>query len=335
MGSVWQTIRGRAGRGTAWFVLLLFIAVSIFPIYWALKTSFTTNTNVVSSPGEIFPSEPTKNNWDRVLGPGLEEFAGGTFSGLFPTPTLEEIQAAGGTDKTVNLFDAVNNSVIVATMITVGQVFFCALAAYAFARLKFRGREALFVVFLSALMVPPIFTALPNFLFIRDMQLDVLVFNIPFDWLPTVDSKTGWLKTHQGLAAPFFLMTPFAIFFLRQFFLGISHEVEEAAILDGAGHVRRFFQIVLPMAAAPIATLAIITYVTAWNEFLWPFLVGGRDLQVITVALNDFKAQTPGTVRPDWSGLMTATFVASVPILLLFGALGRRVVDSIQFSGIK
>ena len=92
----------------------------------------------------------------------------------------------------------------------------------------------------------------------------------------------------------------------------------------------------LPMSAAPLATIAIITYVTAWNDFLWPS-VAGRDesVRVITVALNDFKAQTPGATRPDWTGLMTATFVAGVPIMVLFAVLGRKVIDSIQFSGIK
>ena len=143
---------------------------------------------------------------------------------------------------------------LVATAITVGQVFFCAMAAYAFARLKFRGRGLLFVIFLSALMVPPIFSMIPNFLFIRDLEVDLGLFTLGLGWLPGADDKTGWINTYYGIVAPYFLMTPFAIFFLRQFFLGISHEVEEAAILDGAGHFRRFFQIVLPMAAAPIAT---------------------------------------------------------------------------------
>lgn len=317
--SVFQAIRGNIGRGTAWFLLLLFMAFSLFPIYWALRTSLSTNVALADQPGDLLPPDFTTFNFERVIG----------------DPPAEEIQAAGGSGQEFNIFSAMKNSLIVATSITVGQVFFCSMAAYAFARLKFRGREIVFIVFLTALMVPPIFSLIPNFLFMRDLQLDAGFFTLDMSWLPG-QGKAGWINTYKGLVAPFFLMTPFAIFFLRQFFIGISREVEEAAILDGAGHLRRFFQIILPMAAAPIATLAIITYVNSWNEFLWPFVAGrSEDVRVITVALNDFKAQTPGAVRPDWTGLMTATFVAGAPLIILFGILGRRVVDAIQFSGIK
>ena len=132
-------------------------------------------------------------------------------------------------------------------------MFFSALAAYAFARLTWPGRNIVFFVFLTALMVPPIFTALPNFILIKNL---------------------GLLGTFPGLIAPYFFMTPFAIFFLRQFFLGINREVEEAAKLDGAGHWRIFFRIILPMSWAPITTLAILTLINMWNEYLWPLLVG-------------------------------------------------------------
>ena len=135
----------------------------------------------------------------------------------------------------MNFWLFLRNSFIFATVCTVGQVFFSALAAYAFARLRWPGRDKVFFLFLTSLMVPPIFTLLPNFILIRNL---------------------GWLNTFAGLVAPYLLMTPFAIFFLRQFFLGINREVEEAAKLDGPGHWRIFFQIILPMSVAPITTLA-------------------------------------------------------------------------------
>lgn len=314
-----DALRGRIGPYTAWTLLVLFMLFSIFPVFWALRTSFTTNFNLQQGDNGIIPAEVTTFNYERVLG----------------DPPQEEIQEAGGTGQEFSIFTAVRNSVIVATLITVGQVFFCALAAYAFARLRFRGREALFAVYLTALMVPPIFALIPNFLFIRDLQLRLGLFTIDLSWLPGA-GNAGWINTYMGLVAPFFLMTPFAVFFLRQFFLGIPREIEEAAVLDGAGHLRRFFQVVLPMSMPPLITLGIITYVNAWNEFLWPFVAGRNEsVRVVTVALNDFKAQTPGTVNPDWTGLMTATFIAGLPIIILFVLLGRRVVDSIQFSGIK
>jgi multiple sugar transport system permease protein len=165
-----------------------------------------------------------------------------------------------------------------------------------------------------ALMVPPIFTLLPNFALVKSL---------------------GWIGSFEGLIAPSVLMTPFAVFFLRQFFLGISRELEEAAIIDGAGHIRIFFQIILPLSVAPITTLALLTFINAWNEYFWPLLVAQNDnVRVLTVALGVFKSQTPQG-SPDWAGLMAAALVAALPIMVLFGVFGRKIVNSIQFSGIK
>jgi len=145
----------------------------------------------------------------------------------------------------------------------------------------------------------------------------------------------GWLDTFWGMAAPGFLMSPFAIFFMRQFFLGISKEVEEAAKIDGAGTFRVFWRVILPISAAPVSTLALLTFITTWNDYFWPFLVAkGEETRVLTVALGVFKAQTPGG-SPDWSGLMAATVVSVAPMLLLLMLFGKRIVNSVQFSGIK
>ena len=137
----------------------------------------------------------------------------------------------------------------------------------------------------AALMVPPIFTLLPNFILIKDL---------------------GLLNTIAGMVLPAFLMTPFAIFFLRQFFLGINREIEEAAAIDGAGPWRIFFRIILPMSTAPITTLGILTFIATWNDYLWPLLVGNAEqASVLTVALGVFRSQTPAG-SPDWAGLMAA-----------------------------
>ena len=193
-------------------------------------------------------------------------------------------------------------------------MFFSALAAYAFARLRWPGRDKVFFLFLTALMVPPIFTMLPNFILIKNL---------------------GLLNTFPGLIAPYFLMTPFAIFFLRQFFLGINREIEEAAKLDGAGHWRIFFRIILPMSSAPIVTLGILTFINMWNDYFWPFLVGSSEqTRVLTVAIGVFRSQTPAG-SPDWAGLMAAVLVAALPILILFMIFAKKVVNSIGFSGVK
>jgi multiple sugar transport system permease protein len=130
-------------------------------------------------------------------------------------------------------------------------------------------------------------------------------------------------------------MTPFSVFFLRQFFLGIPREIEEAAMIDGAGRFRVFLTIILPMSAAPVSTLALLTYITSWNDYFWPLLVGkAESVRVLTVALGIFRSQTPQG-SPDWAGLMAATLIAALPILVLYAFLGRRIVNSIGFSGIK
>ena len=188
------------------------------------------------------------------------------------------------------------------------------MAAYAFSRLTWRWRDVTFTVFLSALMVPGIFTAIPNFVLMKDL---------------------GLLNSFPGLILPTFFMTPFAIFFLRQFFLGIPKEIDEAARIDGAGPFRVFFKVIVPMSSAPITTLSVLTFITAWNDYFWPLLVGQADnVRVLTVALGIFRSQTPQG-SPDWSAMMAATLVAALPIMVLVTVLGKKIVNSIGFTGIK
>jgi len=222
--------------------------------------------------------------------------------------------AAGGSGQQINFWLFLRNSIIVAVLVVVGQTFFSALAAYAFARLRFPFRDKIFFLYITALMIPGIVTLIPNFLLIRQLE---------------------WDNTFVGIIAPTFLMSPFAVFFLRQFFLGINRELEEAASIDGASKFGIFWRIIIPMSGPPLATLAILTFVTTWNAYLWPFLVGKDEgVRVLTVALAIFRSQTPQGA-PDWTGLMAATIVSMVPTLVLFLLLGRRVVNNIQFTGFK
>ncbi|MDP4502576.1 carbohydrate ABC transporter permease [Nonomuraea turcica] len=292
--------RTRIGRIAAWVVLWIFVLLTLFPFYWMLRTSLSNNRMLFSDPSSWLPVAPTLGGYERVFG----------------VASIQEAQAQGGSGASIRFWLYLRNSVIVATVITIGQVFFSAMAAYAFARLRWPGRDKVFFLFLTALMVPPIFIHLPNFELMKNM---------------------GLLNTFAGIVLPYLFMTPFAVFFLRQFFLNVSREVEEAAMLDGAGYPRIFFRLILPMSAAPIATLAILTYINSWNEYFWPLLVTdptNDDVRVLTVALGVFKSQTPQG-SPDWAGLMAATLVAALPVLVLFAAFGKRIVNSIQFSGLK
>ncbi|MBE4718822.1 carbohydrate ABC transporter permease [Pseudarthrobacter sp. AB1] len=285
-------------RAGAWALLVLAIAVSVLPFLWVLRTALSTNSALAANSASLLPAE----------------FTFGAFMRVFGLQSPADAIAEGGSGATIDFWLYLKNSIIFASITTAGAVFFSAMAAYAFARLRWRGRNAVFSLFLGTMLVPPIFTALPNFLLIKNLDL---------------------LNTMLGMVLPYVFMTPFAIFFLRQFFLNMSREVEEAAMLDGAKHFRIFFQIVLPNAAAPIATLALLTFIGQWNEYFWPLLVGSQDdVRVLQVGLGVFKSQAPQG-SPDWSGLMAATLVSALPVLVLFAAFGKKIVNSIGFSGIK
>ncbi len=310
------------GRGTAWFFMGVLLFATIFPFYWALRTGLTNNPALLAGDTDLFPDNPTFVNFKRVLGLASEE---------------EILEATGRANSpSFDYISSVRNSVIIATTIAVGQVFFSALAAYAFARMRFRGREPLFFLFLTGLMIPPIFSLIPNLLLVRG---DFWLFQITgesLNFLPFYESQGAFLlNTLPGVIAPFFLMTPFAVFFLRQFFLGINRSIEEAALIDGASHARIFRSIILPIARPQMLTLGVLTYITAWNEYLWPLVVArAEEVQPLTVALGAFTSQQPGT-NPDWSALMAGTLLGALPVILLFVFFGRKLVDSIQFSGIK
>jgi multiple sugar transport system permease protein len=143
------------------------------------------------------------------------------------------------------------------------------------------------------------------------------------------------MNTFAGLVAPSVLMTPFAVFFLRQFFLSIPREVEEAAVLDGVGRWGAFWRIIVPMSRGPLITIGLTTTVWAWKDYLWPLLVGrGEHTRVLTVALGVFLQQSPNT-QPDWTGLMAGSTLSVLPVLVLLVLLGKRLVQSLNFSGIK
>lgn len=226
----------------------------------------------------------------------------------------EEARAAGGSGAQVDFLRYLLNSVVYSGLIAFLQTLFCAMAGYAFARLRFPGRDAVFGVLIAALMVPPIFTVLPNFVLVKNL---------------------GWLNTFAGMVAPSVLMTPFAVFFLRQFFLSIPREVEEAAVLDGVGAWGVFWRVVMPMSRGPLLTIGLTTAVWAWKDYLWPLLTGREEeTRVLTVALGIFQQQSPNT-QPDWTGLMAGSTLSVLPVLVILILLGRRLVESLNFTGIK
>jgi multiple sugar transport system permease protein len=290
--------RWTIGRLLTWAALLCMLALTLIPLWMVVKTALMHPADIFTHASEFLPSEPTVLNFKRVLG----------------LMTADESIAAGGSGAEINILTAFINSVIFTFIIVLVQTTSSAMAAYAFARLRFPGRSVLFGLFVASMMIPAVVLFIPNFILIKDL---------------------GWLNTMPGMVAPFCLMSGFSVFFLRQFFLSIPRDLEEAAILDGASHFFVFHRVVLPLSVTPMATIAMLIGINSWNEFFWPFLVAKEEgTQVLTVALQAFQSQSP-QAQPDWTGLMAATTITLLPTIVLLVAFGRRVVESVQFSGGK
>ncbi len=288
------------GRVMMWVVIWVIVLITILPLWWVLRTALTSPGKVYSDVASALPVDPTTDNIARVIG-------------LIDASSMVG-QSANISMGTLNFWLYMRNSFLVAGLITVGQCIFSSMSAYAFARFKFPGRDIIFLVFLMGLMVPSIVLFIPNFVLIRQL---------------------GWIGTIQGIIAPTFFMTPFAVFFMRQFFLSLNKDLEEAAKLDGASNFGIFWRVALPLIRGPLLTLGLLIFIGAWNDYLWPLLVGrDESVRVLTVALGIFRSQTPQGA-PDWTGLMAGTIVAVIPTALIFIFFGRKVVDSIQFSGFK
>jgi len=287
-----------SGRILAWVVLVTMLAITLAPLWMVVKTALLQPSDLYTSSTQVLPAEPTLLNFKKVLG-------------LMST---EEALSLGGSGAQINFMRALGNSLLFTGIIVTLQTASAALAAYAFARLRFPGRKLLFGLFVASMMVPGVVTFIPNFILIKEL---------------------GWLNSMLGMVAPFCLMQGFSIFFLRQFFLSIPLDLEEAAILDGASRAYIFYKIVLPLSVTPLVTIAMLTGINMWNEFFWPYLVAKDEAQqVLPVALQSFKSQTPQG-QPDWTGLMAATAITLLPTILLLLAFGRRVVESVQFTGGK
>ncbi|TDD53780.1 carbohydrate ABC transporter permease [Nonomuraea terrae] len=288
----------KIGRGVTWFALIAAVVLTIFPFYWMVRTALTPAADLYSDSTGLWPQNPTLINFARILG----------------LVDAEQARAAGGSGAQIDFLRYTINSLVYSGLIAAVQTFCCAMAGYAFARLRFPGRDLVFGIVVAALMVPPIFTLLPNFVLVKQL---------------------GILNTIPGMVLPSLLMTPFAVFFLRQFFLSIPRDVEEAATLEGISRWGMFWRIVLPMSRGPLITIGLTTIVWSWKDYLWPLLVGkGESTRVLTVGLGVFLQQSPNRA-PDWSGLMAGSVLSILPVLLLLVFLGRRLVQSMNFSGMK
>lgn len=206
--------------------------------------------------------------------------------------------------------DQLLNTAVMTAARTFGQVLLCSMAAYAFARLRFPGRGVLFGVFLSVLMVPPQLFIIPQY---------------------QIMSSLGWLNTLQALIVPG-LFSAFGVFLLRQFFLGLPRELEEAARLDGAGPVRIFWSVMLPLARPGLIALSVLVLLWSWNDLFWPLVVN-TDPERLTLSAG--LASLQGQFQTDYPVLMAGSLLASLPVIVVFVLLQRQFIQGIAHTGVK
>lgn len=275
-----RTFRHIPGYVMAYIILVLGVIISLFPYFLAFMTSLKPPDQIFSSSAWSLPQPVTFQNYIDVV-------------------------------VKYNFLTFVWHSLLYAAILTLGQLIFSTLAAYAFARMEFPGREQIFWLYLATLMVPQIVTLIPLFIILRTFDL---------------------VDTWVGLVVPFVLGTPFGIFLMRQFFLTIPQDLEKAARIDGAGTLQILWEVILPLSRPIMSTLAVITFVQAWNNFLWPLIITDSDeLRVLTVGIAAFQSNY-GT---QWNLMMAATFIALGPLLVLFFLFQQQIVRSIHLSGFK
>jgi multiple sugar transport system permease protein len=202
------------------------------------------------------------------------------------------------------------NSIVVTTLITVSQIVTSVLAGYVFARIEFPGRNLIFYLYLATLIIPNQVTMLPLFLLV---------------------SRLGWIDTYQGLIVPF-LANAFAVFFLRQFFVSLPRELEDAARIDGAGRLRTLVQIILPLSRPAVATIALFTFLTHWDEYLWPLVVTNTTvMRTLPIGLRFFIEESGAQLHY----MMAAALMAVAPVILLFLVAQRQFIEGIALTGTK
>jgi multiple sugar transport system permease protein len=231
--------------------------------------------------------------------------------GLYLLLTLARESIGQGLQPQARVGRALMVTALMTAIITLGQLTFSVLAAYAFARLEFRGRDGLFWLYVATLMVPGTVTVVPLYLMMAEM---------------------GLRNTFWALVLPFLFGSPYAIFLLREYFRSIPDDLLNAAKLDGANTLDVIVHVVLPSSKPILATLTLITVVSQWNSFMWPLVItSGERWRVLTVATAGLQSQ----YNAQWTLVMAATTVAILPLVVLFAMFQRHIVRSIVVTGLK
>lgn len=278
--SVVTAVPRRPRVGLIHLLLLAGAAAMIFPFLWMVSTS-------LKDAGEVFVFPP---RWiPDVL--RLDNYAEAWRAAPFARFYL--------------------NSIVVAVAVTLSQVVLASLAAFAFARMRFPGKDAIFLIFLGTMMIPDQITMIPAFLLIS--------------WF-------GWINTYSALIVPH-MVSAFSIFLLRQFFLTLPQELEDAARIDGCSRVTFLRLVLLPLSKPALAAVAVFTFLHNWNSYLWPLIVTNTTaMRTLPVGLRFFVAQEGAT---QWTLLMAASVFVMVPVLLVFLLAQRYFVEGVSITGLK
>jgi multiple sugar transport system permease protein len=203
------------------------------------------------------------------------------------------------------------NSFYIAAIVVSSQLLTCSMAGYAFARIDFPFRNTIFMLFLATLMIPQQVTIIPTYLIMRDL---------------------GWLDTHLALIVPNALFSAFGVFLLRQFIKSLPEELEESAILDGANRWRIYWQIIVPLIKAPLAALAIFSFLAQWNNFFTPnIFLSSPEKFTVPLLLNQFR----GLYVTDWTLMMAAATIAVLPVLVIYLFGQRYIIEGVALTGLK
>lgn len=203
------------------------------------------------------------------------------------------------------------NSTYIALTVVICQLLTCSMAGYAFARIKFPGRNIIFILFLATLMIPFQLTIIPVFLTMKEL---------------------GWLDTHLSLIVPPSLFSAFGVFLMRQFIMGIPVELEEAAIVDGANRWTIYWQILLPLLKAPLAALGIFSFLGMWNDFFRPLIMlNSPENFTVPLMLSQFRGQ----YATEWTMVMAGSVIAVIPVLIVYIIFQRQIIQGIATTGLK
>lgn len=271
----------KATLDVLWYVVIIVLALAVMvPFIWMIVTSLKSQTEVFVYPPTWIPQ---KAQWQNYL----EVWQKAPFGRYYL------------------------NSTIVALSVTIGQLTACILAAFAFARMQFKGKNAMFMIFLSTTMISSQVTLIPSYLIMRTLD---------------------WIDHFPALIVPF-LANAFGVFMIRQAFRTIPREMEEAAILDGCGRMRFLLQIMLPLCKPILASQALFAFMGNWNSYLWPLIVTNRDeMRTLQIGLRYFVSGEGGT---QWGLYMAAAVLISVPVILLYFLVQKTFVESMASTGLK